>query len=295
VTTPPSGQPWDDLPEYDARLNQAVDRFLDSMKSYDTYGVVLKGKVVERLRRLADPPDRFPEDSIQAAAELEAALNAFPTVQFRLTNKAVLIKHGVGHAGGALQLYFLQAVTKLVQQNQADIVAATMHKAQTAAETAKTVAELAIAAFDAATAVVRIRIAFLRRFLEATDPPGSVPGIDDKTLTEIAREAAANEVLLTAGEVALDHLRLEWARHVPIATIFASLASFALDVNNEVKNLNEKRALWKQVLDAPYHPNVGDQARRDAKRIREDDEAVEHLFKSLNDTVQAFTDLAGGL
>jgi hypothetical protein len=262
------------------------------MDSYDTYGVALKGNVVERLRRLADPAHGFPDDSVQAAAELESALDAFPLVQSRLTNNMALIKVAVGQVGGALEISFLRSTLELIGKNQPDHLAASKQNAQAVSDTAKIVVGIAVAAFDAATAVVRIRVAFLRRFLEATDPPRSVPGIDEETLREIAAEPAANEVLLKAGEVALDHLRLEWAEHLPIASIFASLASYVLDVNKEVRNLNEKRALWKQILDAPYRPNAGDEARRGAQRMREDDEAIEHLFESISDTVQALGNLA---
>jgi hypothetical protein len=276
-------------------LSRSVANFLDSMHSYDTYGVGLKGNVVERLRRIADPPDCFPEDSVEAAAQLEAALGHFPVVQFSLMNNMTLIKLAVGQVGGALQLYFLRSTVDLVRQRQPGLLDASNQNAQEVSDIARTVLELAIVAFDVATAVVQFRVAFLRKFVEATDPPRSVPGIHDKTLRKIAEEAAANEVLLKAGEVALDRLPLEWARHIPIATIFASLASFALEVNKEVKNIKENRALWKQLLDAPYHPNVGDEARRGAKRIRKDDEAIEHLLESLNDTVQRLLDLVRAL
>jgi hypothetical protein len=295
VTTPPSDYPWEDLPEWEARFNRSTENFLDSMHSYDTYGLGLKGKVVERLRRLADPPDRFPEDSVQAAAQLEAALNHFPMVQFRLTNNMTLIKLAVGQVGGALGQYFLRSTLDRIRRSQPGLLDASKQDAQAVSDTAKTVLDLATVAFDAATAVVPFRIAFLRRFLETTDPPPSIPGIDDETLRKIAAEAAANEVLLAAGEVALDHLRLEWARHVPIATIFASLASYALDVNKEVKNLKDNRVLWMQLLDAPYQPNVGDQARRGAQRIQKDDEKIDRLFESLNETVQRLMELIRAL
>jgi hypothetical protein len=294
--------PWADLPEWNARFSQSTAKFLDSLHSYHDYGGTLKDEVVERLRRLADPPGYFPEDSVQAAGELEDALDHFAVLQFRLTSNMALIKMAVDMAVDALKLRILRSVTNIpfpqgksfpdvALQYPADVRNAIEQSGQEVSDIARMVVAVVIDAFDASTDVVQLRIVFLRKFLDATDPPRSIPGLDDTSYKKITRDAAANETLLAAGEVALDHLRLEWARHVPIATIVASLASLALDVRKEVKELQEKQALWQQILDAPYRRNVGDEARDGARRIRKDDEAIDRLSQSLNATLQKLLEL----
>ncbi len=303
MTTPPTAYPWEDLPEWEARFNRAIANFVESLHRYDTYGGPFKDEVVERLRRLADPPGIFPDDSVQAARELEAALKRFRTVQFLLTSKLTTIKIATGMAANALQLRFLSSLMHVtfslgenpldaVEQYQADLRNAIEQSSQEVSDIARLVLGLAMSAFDAAADVIQLRIIFLRTFLDATDPPRSVPGVDDKTYAIITRDAAANEALLTAGELALDRLRIEWARHIPLATILASLASFVLDVRKELKHLQDKRALWQQTIDAPYHRNTGDEARVGATRIREDDEAIERLLESLNGTFEKLMELA---
>jgi hypothetical protein len=96
--------PPPNLREIGLRLAQSLADFKDLLALYDTAGVGLVRRVIERLDRQRDPAaDRFPE-LVKAADELRAHLKEFDELSIQLTSSAGYVGYAVTSRINSLQI-----------------------------------------------------------------------------------------------------------------------------------------------------------------------------------------------
>jgi hypothetical protein len=290
---------FDDLPELDIQLKQAVDDLLAILNFYETKGRILVQEVVSRLRRLADPPGIHARAAVKAAEDLESAIESFSILQVGLMANAGFVGMAANSVANSLQVNYLtsigrvsvhiepgQDLLKSVLQYSQDLKDTSEQSAAQVLAIARMVGAQAIDAFNAVTDVVLLRLFFLVKFLDATNPPESVTDSKGKTYVIELRNATATESIFFAGEEALKRLGIELVGQVPVVSIVTSLAKIVLDVRKEVKHFNEKQALWQEIIQAPYKRNVAEEALDYAEDISKDDEAIRQLSESLADAAR---------
>ena len=290
---------FDDLSELDTQLKQAVDDLLTVMNLYDTNGRILVQEVVSRLRRLTDPTEPHARAAVKAAEDLESAIKSFSILQMGLMANAGFVRMTANSVANSLQVNFLASLGKVsvhIEPGQ-DLLRAALQYSQDLKDTseqsaaqvsaiARMVGAQAIDAFNAVTDVVLLRLFFLVKFLDATNPPESVTDSKGKTYVIELRNSTATESIFLAGEEALKRLGIELVGQVPVVSIVASLGKIALDVRKEVKHFNEKQALRQEIIQAPYKRNVAEEALDYAEDVSKDDEAIRQLSESLADAAR---------
>ncbi len=300
---------WDDLPEWGERLGKSRDDFLAILNYYDTNGRILVQEVVSRLRRLADPPGYHARAAVKAAEELESAIKNFGNLRITLMMNVGFVGMATTGVVDSLQLHYLASLGRVslriepgqgpldaVQQYSQDLKDTSERSATEASDIARLVCAQAIDAFNAARQVVLLRMLFLVKFLDATNPPESVTSSEGKSYAIGAiRDATATEAIFLAGEEALKRIGIEAVGQVPVVSIVASLAKIILDVRKEVKHFNERQALWARIVNDPYRRNVAEEALDYADYVREDDEAIRKVSQSLADETRQLMEMSSCL